>query len=935
MRIQKGLCLAVLAVSMAAAAFGQTIPTGQLTGTVTTDDKAPLPGVSVSISSPSLILPELATVTNEKGLYRFFSLPSGTYKITFELQGFKGVIREGIIIAASRTVGVDIVLEPGTIEQTIVVTGQSPTVDLKMTQTGTTFTKELIQSLPLQRDLVSIYNSAPGMFSRTSHGSDARSNNFVVDGVKMQDPVTGDPYQTVPWNAIDEVEIETTGQKAEYGAVKGALVSVVTKAGGNEFSGSLNFYYRNENMQSDNTAGTPFEGQFVGFRWQYLPGFSLGGPIKKDKVWFFTSLDVDKSSSYVQGFPAPDYYGGPQPANAPVAQDTIAPFGKVTWQLGQKDKIVASGYWRGYNWDHRGASRWTVLDANVTEDSAVTIATAQWTRTMSKDVLFNLKGSWYSLHQYLLANNSLAPLVDEATDNVNRGGAGSDWWYTRRRAQFNSDVTWFKDDWAGSHEFKAGVDSEFAFDTTETRYYQDPHFEGVFEDGFKAVDIYLWDGVPNWAWVGTEFQQKNNLLQIGGFIQDTWTPIPRMTLNLGLRYDYSQGSYPPQKKLNSDEWVNQETIHAMSFSMLSPRLGLTYNLTGDAKTVFRASFGRYYAPLLMIYYYFNNPSQRSSFWAQLNPDWSVNYTTPVYSPGTTAVDPGISSPYADELNFGIERELFEDFSASATFLAKWEQNLIDDVDRAHLDWDQYLATGELVWTGYHEVQGTDPFTGAATTFYEMNEDFGDYGFLFQNVPGTARKYTGVEIKLTKRMSHRWATQASYVYSHGVGILNTSRDQSTGFSGFYDDPNAMINAYGRLDFQREHMVKFQGTYIGPWGLTVSGYYQFGTGVPYTRVLRTYEAGLGSLYQGGVGIFVEPRGTHDLPDQHLLDLRIEKAFNLGKGQIAAQIDIYNVFNNNAATSVGVTTNYDWFLDERGQAVYGIMGPRYIQLGLVYRF
>jgi hypothetical protein len=146
---------------------------------------------------------------------------------------------------------------------------------------------------------------------------------------------------------------------------------------------------------------------------------------------------------------------------------------------------------------------------------------------------------------------------------------------------------------------------------------------------------------------------------------------------------------------------------------------------------------------------------------------------------------------------------------------------------------------------------------------------------------------------------------------------------------------MIYAYGRLDYQREHLVKVQGTYIGPWGLTVSGYYQFGTGVPYTRVIRTYEAGLGSLYQGGVAIFAEPRGTQELPDQHLLDLRIEKAFNLGKGQIAAQIDIYNVFNNNQATSVGNTTNYDWFLDERGQSIYGIMGPRYFQFGVIYRF
>ena len=935
MRYAKVAACALLLLLTTGAALAQIIPTGKLTGTVTDTENVALPGVSVSISSPALIVPELAAVSNERGQYRLFSLPPGTYRVKFELQGFKTVVREGIIIRADQTVNLDVQMEQGEISEEVLVVGKSPMVDLQKTQLGVTVTQELLQSVPLARDLSSIFNSAPGMFSRTSHGSDARSNNFIVDGVKMQDPVTGDPYQTVPWNAIDEVEVATSNQKAEYGAVKGALVSVLTKSGGNDFSGGVNFYFRNKSLQSDNTKGTPFEGQFVGFRYQYVPGFSLGGPVKKDKVWFFTSLDVDRSSSYTNGFPAPANYGDPQPENAPIAQNILAPFGKVTWQIDKKNKVVASGYYRKYSWDHRGASRWNVLDANWREDSAVNIATVQWTNLSSDNFFFNVKGSWYSLHQYLLANNSLAPMVDYGLDAINRGGAGSDWWYKRRRAQLNGDATYFLDDWLGRHEFKAGIDAEFAFDITDCFYYQDPHFEGVFPTGFKAVDVELWEGVPQWVWVGTEYKQKNNLIQVGGFIQDTWSPIKRLVFNLGLRYDISQGSYPPQRAKGTGEWVNQETIKAMDFKMLSPRLGLSYDIMGNGKTVFKANYGRYYAPLLMIYYYFNNPNQRTSFWARLNPDWSVAYTTPPWSPGLTEVDPNISSPYADEINIGLERELFENFSASVTYIAKWEKNLIDDVERGHLDWDQYLATGELVWTGYHPVVGTDPFTGQPVTFYEMDEDFGDYRFVFQNVPGTARKYRGLEFKLTKRMADRWSMQASYVWSRGLGVLNTSRDQSTGFTGFYDDPNSMINAYGKLDYQREHLVKVQAVYAGPWGVNLSAYYQFGSGIPYTRVLRTLEAGLGYLYQGAVSIFVEPRGSHRLPDQHLLDVRLEKYFQVWRGQLGFQLDIYNAFNNNKATSVGTTTNWDWFLDERGQSVYGIMGPRYFQLGVVYRF
>lgn len=934
MKRKFGFLAVGLLAAMVGTVFGQMIPTGKLIGTVSDMNNAPLPGVTVTITSPSLILPQLAAVSNEKGLYKFLSLPSGRFKVVFELQGFKALIREGIIINAETTMTLDVHLEQGAIQESVTVVGQAPVVDLQKTQTGTTFSKDLIQSLPLPRDLQNIFNAAPGMFARTAHGSDARANDFVVDGVKMQDPVTGDPYQTVPWNAIDEVEIETSNQKAEYGTVKGALVQVITKAGGNSFSGGANFYIRNKSLQSDNTKGTPLEGQYVGFRWEYIPGFSFGGPIKKDKVWFFTSLDVDLSSSYIQSFPAPTTVGGAQPQSIPSAQNTYAPFVKVTWQLNPTNKIVASGYWRKFAWDNRDAGWWTVADADARENSAVTLGTVQWSDTISNNLFFNLKTSWYALHQYILARNTLAPHWDYE-DGVDRGGYGSDWWYGRRRLQVNGDATYFLDNWLGSHEFKAGFSFEYAYDTTNTQYYQDTHFPaGTFPAGFKAVDVDYLAGVPVDAWVGEEYDQRNNLIQSGGFIQDTWSPTKHFTVNLGLRYDMAKSMYPPQKKKGTGEWVNQVTITPLSFNMFSPRVGLSYDPFGNGKTVFKANYGRYYSPLTGIFTYFSNPNFRSWFIAFLNPDYSVDYTTPVVSPSLNSVDPNTTSPYADEINFGFEREIIEDMSFATTVILKWERNLIDDVDAAHLNVDLFKRTGQMEWTGYTAVTGTDPITGNPATFYEMNSDFGDYNFLTTNIPGTSRKYHGIEFKLIKRMSRRWAMQTSYVWSRGTGILNTSRDQSTGASGFFDNPDSMINAYGRLDYQREHLVKVQGTYIGPWGISASAYYQFGSGVPYTRRLRSIEAGLGVLYQGAEIIYVEPRGSEKLPAQHNLDLRIEKTFNLWRGQIGIQLDAYNVFNSNKATSVGSLTNVSWF-SPTDKSIYGIMNPRYFQFGLIYRF
>ena len=291
----------------------------------------------------------------------------------------------------------------------------------------------------------------------------------------------------------------------------------------------------------------------------------------------------------------------------------------------------------------------------------------------------------------------------------------------------------------------------------------------IFPEGFKAVDIYLWDGAPNWAWVGTEFKQKNNLVQIGGFLQDTWSPMKRVTVNLGVRYDFSQGNYPPQKKRNSDEWINQNTIHAMSFNMLSPRLGMSFDPFGDGKTVLRTNFGRYYAPLLMIYYYFNNPNQRSSFWAQLEPRLVGESRRPrLARRERPTVDPDISSPFADEFNFGIERELFENFSAVGHLSSPSGKRTSSTTSTAAtsigtITW----TTGELVWTGYstghrhrslHRRRRHLLRDGRRLRGLRLRSS--------RTCPARPASTAASSSRLTKRMSDRWAMQASYVWSRG-------------------------------------------------------------------------------------------------------------------------------------------------------------------------
>jgi len=915
---------ALFLVSLSSA---QTIPTGKLNGTVSETGGLALPGANVIIKSPALILPQMATVTNEKGQYRFSALPSGTYTVTVEIPGMKTLVREGIIVEAGRVTSLDLTLEPSAVEETVVVTGQAPIVDTETTTTSNRFTKDLLENLPRpftgQSEYMSIFHAAPGIYERHSLGSDERSYKFEVDGVMIQHPVTGGPILEIGYDAISEIMVDTAAHDASQGAVKGAIMQALTKSGGNKFGGEVNFYLREHGLQSDNTEGTPFEGQYVGFRHLYAPTVSLGGPIVKDKLWLFGSLNYHNEKSYAQGYPALSE------TQIAVDRTVYTPFLKVTWQLSPKDTIMASGYWQGYYRHHRGASLYMTEDATAKEDRGGVLSTLQWTRTFSNDFLFNLKLGYWNFHQYILAKNE-ASAYYEYTTNVSSVNQGYDYWGNANRVQVNSDATLYVDDWGGNHEFRFGADFELSKDRDGYLGYQDARFDTYdwSADGYKCILVYTWEDTPLYGWIYQGTRRYDNMMRIGAFVQDTWSPLKNLNFNVGLRYDYARGFIPPQVNTSSGQAVVENTITAMTFSSLSPRIGVTFDPLGDGKTAIKAHYGRYYAPMLMTFFWLANPNQERYYYVAFNPDWTVAYDFGAYEPSTNVFDDDITNPYSDEITFGIEREIIQDFSISATFIATWERNLIEDAEMNHLDVAYLKETGELRWTGYNAVEGTDPETGDPITFYELDPESGGYRFYVMNIPGTMRKYKGLQLMLNKRMSRKWAMQASYIWGRGEGLLSTHWNDSHGATGYFDQPNAHINAYGLLDNQRQHHVKFQLVYQAPWGINLTGYYEYGSGSPWTRGLYSETAGL-SLYQGNVAILAEPRGSQHLPDLHTLSVRVEKSFRIGSGQLGILADIFNVFNASTVTAMGTLTNVNF------NDVLGIVSPRYINLGIRYRF
>ncbi|MBC7360711.1 MAG: TonB-dependent receptor [Candidatus Aminicenantes bacterium] len=963
-------CLAIFAGA-------QITQTGTLNGTVYDQDKQPLPGVTVTIKSPAL-MGEMNMVTTERGHYRFPALPPGEYTVTFKLQGFKTLVREGIKVNVGVTTTLDVTLEQSAIEESVIVTGQAPTVDIQRTSLTASLTREVLQSLPAARNLGAFFNMAPGVTSSTVHGSSERDNTYNIDGVNVTDPVTGTQAGTFGLDVMEELSIQTGGLPAEYGSVRGGVINVVTRSGGNKFSGSASFYYRNKDMQSTNTKGTIFEGQTGGFDYDLEPAVNLGGPIIKDKIWFFTNFSYQKTQAFSLGYPYD------QPNQVPLDYKRPMPFVKLTIQATKKDRIVLSFNFSDYIRNHRGASAYQSVDTTWKQTTPIYTYNFQLTHFFNSNLYMNLKAGYMDYALNLMAKNDKVWTYDTRT-YYRYGSYGYDDIYSRNRFQALTDVTYFVDDWLGRHEFKAGAEFEYSWDSRWRRHNRDKYGYGPFfyvQAPAGTVGPLTYDQlISTMLYTSTypymtnyqDFIRKDRKIVIGGFIQDTWSPISRLTLNIGFRFDHQEGIIPKQGLDRTPVTYNnvtydprvQESFKPIIWNTIAPRLGAAFDLTGDGKTALKVSFCRYYIANIMQWFVTVNPNSFISWRVHYipNPDYdpsdpnSLPYIPDpnklMYNFSATAgsiMDPNLKSPYLDEFIIGIEREILPDTRFGVRYIHKWDRNLIEDVNLNALDYEYYKALYTVkghdaifdpaVWKIYAPVTATDPYTNTTVTFWKRTDNMQTASREFvTNPPGANRDYDGVEITLNKRFSHRWSAMVSYVWQKSRGLIGTDFGDSWSGQGYFDNPNTHINALGNFAYERRNQFKVQAMWQGPWGIFISGYYRALDGQRYARQVRSVDLGL-SLPQGTTTIYAEKRGSRSLPWLTLLDLRVEKTFRLPfkAGQLGLFCDIFNVTNVAIPTSVyTVSSNYTTISGKRVQfgEMTALTDPRVFRLGVRYSF
>lgn len=941
--IKRFLSLVLATMFIVSVGFAQSAGTGSIRGTVTDPDGVTLPGITVTLVSPSMVIDKMTTVTNANGVYRFLALAPGTYDLTFELEGMNTLVRKGIIVRAGKTSTVDVGMTLKSLEESVVVSGKAPTVDRQNTAGVASLDIEVLKMVPSQnRSFQDYFNLTPGVTGSTAHGSGTMDNSYNLDGVNMGDPATGTTFVSFGMDIMEEISVQTGGLSAEHGSVKGAVLNVVTKSGGNKFSGSAFMYYDHESLQSENIKGTDLydpdatSQEKTGRKFQMEPGFTIGGPIVKDKLWFFINANLISKEEYAPGFP----YDKEEDIAADEKQ--YFPYGKLTYQPTQSDKFVLSYNYSDRIRGNRGASRYDTEATTVTQETPTHVFNAHWTKTFGANLYANLKVAYVD---FFMALDSKTP-GSFYSDWLTSRASGTYWRNNdhnkRDRYQLNFDATTFIDDFAGSHEFKFGGEVQLAnvgWDIIANS--SDPtgmHLIYMYPEYVGGNGIY-------YGYHINSFRRKEQMLNYSFYLNDTWSITNNLTLNLGVRYDYNSIVWPAQANDEPPTWdpFLQEYIDKsipskvtpMKWNNFSPRLGLIYDIFSDGTTLFKASWAHYVQPNQVAWVNVAHPNGWH-YWRELyyGGDTIYGYLSGT-SPSGTQIgynNNDLFAPTSNELTVGIEREMWEDWSVGIRYIKKWEKDHIHIVDASALDIDTLLDTGELVWIDYEQLTVTDPYDGTQLTFWnDLNPSRVPEEYIV-NPPGADREYDGVEVTLNKRYSHGWSVMASYVYANSRGLISTGRGgQSLGTSSLYGNPNAHVNAIGRFPMERRHQLKVTGLVKGPWGINIGGYFRWMSGRRWTRSVSSTYLNV-PLNQTSQSINAETRGSNGYPALKLLDLKVEKEFKIKNISLKLFADIFNVFNDNTVT--GEYTN-----SSNPSRIFGedtsIIDPRVVRFGARIEF
>ncbi len=867
-RLRRALGLTLCAALLAGGAWAQSKTTAALTGTVTDESGAAIPGASVEIASPALIGGTRTATTESGGRFRFPEIAPGIYSVSVALDGFQPVRVEGVTLVTGATQDLAVKMNVAAVTETLVVTADAATVDTASSATTTNLDNDYLQNLPTGRFQPAVLNLAPDINSSVAYGSADSGLAYQLDGVDTSDPEGGTAWSFVNYNIVEEVQLVGLGAAAEYGSFTGVVFNSVTKSGGNQFKGLVDAYYSNKSL-SDSFSGEEFAGLNPRTESFIDATAQIGGPLTQDKLWFFVSGEYFKEENSDGG---------------PIRTETSPrAFAKLSWQANEQNNVEGWLEWDRYDIVGRGGDAVTPLEATVTEDAPEYVANVSWRSLLSENTIFNLSYGGYDGYYYLdpQGGYDVAGHYDGATGLYN---TNSTYYYLadRQRNQIVASLSHFADNFIkGDHDFKFGMELERS--TLRSRYGAPT---GVwFYDNYWFADD---PGTPEYDYVpytqgyyNYSYDLKGTIERGSLFAQDSWRMTPSFTVNAGLRAEFNQGKVPGEGKIFDNTAV-------------APRLGFAWDLTRDGKTVLKAHYGRYYEKFVATEFYYANP--RGFTPLELHNIYPSGYIDNLgqVTASTVVLDQKLDQPYMDQYILGIDRELPHGMTVSFTYINRKKKDFIETVSRDGI---------------FVPVSGTIDETGRPATLFDyLNPE--DDVLAYRNPPELHRDYEGYMLVLNRRLRDNWQLMASYTYSTVTGNIDNRNFSSTlgsdNAGGWLNTPNSLVFAEGKLSFDPTHQVKLQGSYAIPkLNLLFSGNYTFNTGNTYTlrSTCLLVDGDCYEFNQGTNRVFGEPRGSRRLDDKSELDLRAEWYMDIGSadGRIGLFLDVFNVTNQARFTSV----------------------------------
>jgi hypothetical protein len=1000
-RLQAFLACWAFAMAFPALAAAQS----SFTGTVRDTSGAVLPGVTVEASSPVLIEGSKTDVTDSGGQYRITDLRPGVYTVTFTLPGFKQQRLEKVELRVDFVGTLNGTLEVGAIEEAITVTGASPTVDVSSNSKVEVMTAEILEQVPTGRTIQGLAQLVSGVSlnvpdvggSRamqqtymSTRGLTSANNIVTVDGL-MVNGLDGDGAVQQYFNQamMEEMSYQTSGAGADV-SPGGVRMNIVPKDGGNRFSGAFFSAWTDKAWQSDNLSQDIIDrGLRFGPGVDRIYDFNLavGGPIKRDRLWFFSS-------------------GRMWSVNAPVADTFVPPSGsnyrqavagcrsgalscetgiddqkiksallRLTWQITPKHKF--SVYYDEID-KYRGHGMNAGDDPNTSSQiwtsPRYNSAAAKYTGTWTNQLLAEA-GYSFNYEEYVITNQDGVNQVpfspawyanaSRRDQNVTALTNGLANWGGRYPDRFNmmgalSYIT-------GAHNIKAGIQYNWGpyVNTREANGDLQQVYAGTAAAPFTnpvTVTVY---NTP------LRYQEKLNA-DIGVFIQDSWA-LNRLTVNTGLRWEYLSHEVAEQES-GHGRFVNARQFAAIpmpTWKDFAPRVGVVYDLFGNSKTALKASFNRYNESRTTQFATKYNPlalTSASLTWSDLNGDdiaqgergctfqtagCEINFAQLPANFGVRSlaeVDPDFQRTYNLEYTGGIQHELFPRVSVAATYYRRqfYDLPVSDNLLRTPAD--------------YRGVQVVSPLDGEVFTAYTV----------------AANKLTAVQDFDTNASSDR-----KQIYNGGDFTFNARLPGGgTAFGGFTmertlrvtcdepDDPNFLRFCDDREnDIPWLKQFKFAGTYPVKWGIQASFSFQSINGRPIGGYSGTAAADRNRIAGPGYGDVGSPIGTRWLINRNQtypanclapctpgaviipgmteaqlilplkpggqelldrinqLDLSLAKWFEIGSGRrVQLQADLFNVMNANPVLG--------WRSVNFGTAAYGgvsgILNPRVLRLG-----